>query len=282
MSENKVGMKKERCDTLVQEWEVMSWERNPQPDDEGVKNARAAVEKDPENAELWMELGLAYANLGYYREATECYSHAISINPFDWRFYRHRAHRFISCNLFQDGAADFTIATRLNPKDWNCWYHLGLAYFLLEDYEHALEAYKTCYSLNKTLDDLCACTDWYWMTLKRLGRDEEAQALIDKVEPWMGKDLGEMDGLGYFNRIMVYKGINPPESLRPQAGDDNKALRIVTQGFGLANYYHIIGEEEKSVAMLKEVIETAAASRWYSAFGCLAAHVDVKRRGIQI
>ncbi len=63
-----------------------------------------------------------------------------------------------------------------------------------------------------------------------------------------------MDGLGYFNRIMVYKGINPPESLRPQAGDDNKALRIVTQGFGLANYYHIIGEEEKSVAMLKEVI----------------------------
>lgn len=282
MSGKKVGLDHERSNTLVREYEVMSWERNPQPDNAAVKNARAAVEKEPENAQLWMELGLAYANVNYYREAEECYSRAISIDPFDWRFYRHRAHRFISCNLFQDGAADFTIATRLNPNDWNCWYHLGLAFFLLEDYERALDAYKNCYSLNKTLDDLCACTDWYWMTLKRLGRDDEAQALIDKVEPWMGKDLGEMDGLGYFNRIMVYKGVNPPESLLPQSGDDNKALRIVTQGFGLANYYHIIGEEEKSAEMLKTVVSTAAASCWYSAFGCLAAHVDIKRRGIQI
>lgn len=282
MSDDKKGMKKERCDTLIQEREVMSWQRNPQPDDAGVKDMRAAVEKEPENAEKWMELGLAYANVGYYREAAECYSHAISIDPFDWRFYRHRAHRFISCNLFQDGAADFTIATRLNPKDWNCWYHLGLAYFLLEDYEKALEAYKTCYSLNETTDDLCASTDWYWMTLKRLGRDEEAQALIDKVKPEMGEGLDEMGGLGYFNRIMVYKGVNPPESLLPKEGDDNTALRLVTQGFGLANYYNTIGEEEKCVEMLKKVVQAGAASRWYSAFGCLAAHVDLKRRGIAI
>ena len=38
MSDDKKGMKKERCDTLIQEREVMSWQRNPQPDDAGVKD----------------------------------------------------------------------------------------------------------------------------------------------------------------------------------------------------------------------------------------------------
>lgn len=267
--------------TLVKEYEVLSWERNEEPTYEAVVNAKAAVNADPENAEKWMELGLAYAAEGYYREATECYSHAISIDPFDWRFYRHRAHRFISCHLFADGAADFTIATRLNPTDWNCWYHLGLAFFLMGNYERAAEAYKSCYALNKNRDDLCACTDWYWMTLKRLGRDDEAQALIDKIEPWMGEGLGEMDGKGYFNRIMVYKGINPPESLLCQEGEDNRALRIVTQGFGMANYYHTIGEEEKRIETLKIVIKEATEGRWYSAFGCLAANVDLRNEGIE-
>ena len=67
--------------TLVKEYEVLSWERNEEPTYEAVVNAKAAVNADPENAEKWMELGLAYAAEGYYREATECYSHAISIDP---------------------------------------------------------------------------------------------------------------------------------------------------------------------------------------------------------
>ena len=276
MSDDKKGMKKERCDTLIQEREVMSWQRNPQPDDAGVKDMRAAVEKEPENAEKWMELGLAYANVGYYREAAECYSHAISIDPFDWRFYRHRAHRFISCNLFQDGAADFTIATRLNPKDWNCWYHLGLAYFLLEDYEKALEAYKTCYSLNETTDDLCASTDWYWMTLKRLGRDEDAAKLLERITT--GMDAG--DNTAYYARLMVYKGLKKAEDVLSTDPTKITDLERVTYGFGIGNYYMINGEEDKAIDVWKQVIKAGDENDLYFAFSYLASKVELTRRGL--
>ena len=170
MSEKKkVGLDIARSSTLVQEYQVASWERNELPTTPELTAIDEKIAKDPENAELHKERGLLLAGLGYYREAAECYSRAIAINPFNWEYYRHRAHRFVSCGYFADGAADFTIASRLNPNDWNVWYHLGLSYFLLGMYDKADWAYTRCAALNKTADDICAVTDWHYMTLKRLG-----------------------------------------------------------------------------------------------------------------
>ena len=216
------------------------------------------------------------AGLGYYREAAECYSRAIAINPFNWEYYRHRAHRFVSCGYFADGAADFTIASRLNPNDWNVWYHLGLSYFLLGMYAKADWAYTRCAALNKTADDICAVTDWHYMTLKRLGKDEEAAKLLDEIT----EDMPVSDEVAnsYYQRLRVYKGLRAPETLFTNAGD-GAGLDVITQGFGVANYYRMNGQEEKGVEMLKKVVYTAEHSKWYAAFGCLAARVDLKNIG---
>ena len=56
-------------------------------------------------------------------------------------------------------------------------------------------------------------------------------------------------------------------------------LAIITLGFGVANYYRMNGQEEKGVEMLKKVVYTAEHSKWYAAFGCLAARVDLKNIG---
>lgn len=219
---------------------------------------------------------LVLAGLGYYREAAECYSRAIAINPFNWEYYRHRAHRFVSCGYFADGAADFTIASRLNPNDWNVWYHLGLSYFLLGMYDKADWAYTRCAALSKTADDICAVTDWHYMTLKRLGKDEEAAKLLDEIT----EDMPVSDEVAnsYYQRLRVYKGLRAPETLFTNAGDD-AGLDVITQGFGVANYYRMNGQEEKGVEMLKKVVYTAEHSKWYAAFGCLAARVDLKNIG---
>lgn len=47
----------------------------------------------------------------------------------------------------------------------------------------------------------------------------------------------------------------------------------------MANYYRMNGQEEKGVEMLKKVVYTAEHSKWYAAFGCLAARVDLKNIG---
>ena len=76
----------------------------------------------------------------------------------------------------------------------------------------------------------------------------------------------------------VYKGLRAPETLFTNAGD-GAGLDVITQGFGVANYYRMNGQEEKGVEMLKKVVYTAEHSKWYAAFGCLAARVDLKNIG---
>lgn len=77
MSEKKkVGLDIARSSTLVQEYQVASWERNELPTPPELTAIDEKIAKDPENAELHKERGLLLAGLGYYREAAECYSPA--------------------------------------------------------------------------------------------------------------------------------------------------------------------------------------------------------------
>lgn len=277
MSEQKkFGLDIARASTLVQAYQVMSRERNPLPEDAALAEVDARIAADPENGDLHMQRGLALASLGFYREAAEEYSRAIAINPFKWEYYRHRAHRFVSCGLFADAAADFTIASRLNPKDWNVWYHLGLSWFLLGEYGKADEAYVRCAALNSTDDEIVAVSDWRYTTLMRLGREADAKALLDAITPDM--KMEDEASAAYHKRLLLYKGVLKPEDLFNVEGDGTDAnLDLVTQGFGLANYYLYQGDRERYVALLKRVMDVAAHSRWYAAFAALAAHVDMSK-----
>ena len=89
---------------------------------------------------------------------------------------------------------------------------------------------------------------------------------------------GNTLGAAALKRLRVYKGLRAPETLFTNAGD-GAGLDVITQGFGVANYYRMNGQEEKGVEMLKKVVYTAEHSKWYAAFGCLAARVDLKNIG---
>ena len=156
---------------MNQAYESASFVRCVVPETADIQAASAAVAANPESGDAWMKKGHALAKVSMMREAEECYAMAISCDPFNWEYYRHRAHRFLSCWRFEDAAADFVIASRLNPNDWNVFYHLGLSYFLLRDYAKAAKAYARCYELTDAEPELIAVTDWYYMTLKRLGND---------------------------------------------------------------------------------------------------------------
>lgn len=224
---------------------------------------------DRENADLWMERGLRLADQQLMREAVEAFSKAIALDPFQGIYYRHRAHRYLSCWRFQDACADFTLASRLIPENWDVWYHLGLSHYLLGEYEAAAEAYDRCYCLSPSDDKLIAVTDWYWMTLQRLGRTEKAQEILNEIHE--GMDYG--GNLSYYKRLLFYKGIVPEEEL--MTGD---TLDIVTQGYGLSNYYRIHGDFKKAGAIIDKVLAAGDESMWY-AFGYLAAMVDKANAG---
>lgn len=259
---------------LEQKYEVASWERCEIPEDEQIKAADQAVRENPEDGDCWMRKGHALARLSLMREAEECYAIAITCDPFNWEYYRHRAHRMLSCWRFQDAAADFTIAARLNPNDWNVFYHLGLSFFLIRDYEKAAKAYRRCYELTDAQPELIAVSDWYYMTLMRLGREEDAKKVLDRIT----EDMDAGDNTAYYARLLMYKGIRKPEELLSADPEENTDLEIVTMGFGIGNFYLMNGEPEKGYGVMEKVIQAGDQSDCYFAFAYLASKVELAQR----
>ena len=255
--------------SLIREFEVAPRKYSDLELSTDVLAVDAKLDENPYDGDLWMERGLALSRQGLHREAVESYSKALTIDPFKGIYYRHRGHRFLSCHRFEDACADFTMASRLIPENWDVWYHLGLSWFLVRDYKMALVCYRRCLELTDSEDKFIAITDWLWITFKRLGIDEEAHLLLESINE--GMDPGE--NIAYFNRLLMYKGLRTPEDLVEEGGS---AVNIITMGFGLANYYQTIGEKQKAKDLLKEVVRQGDENSLYYAFGYLAAMVDLE------
>lgn len=234
-----------------------------------VKKIEDKIKEDPENPDLWMAKGLELSKQMLFREAIEAYSIGLSYNPFHALLYRHRGHRYISVMRFHEAALDLEISSRLDKKNWDTWYHLGLAYYLLKDFERAEEAYKRCLDLTDSEDLMVAIVDWYWMTLMRLGKKQEADNLLGLVS----EDTDPGENISYKKRVLMYKGLSKPENLIEYEGADFPDLELATQGYGVANYYYLMGKKEKAIELYKKIIEH---DKVWSAFGYLAALVDLK------
>ena len=256
--------------------QVANPKRSDEIRSERVKAIEAQLKQNPKSAELLMELGLALSEQKLFREAVEAYSKAIALEPFCGILYRHRGHRHISCWEYEEAVADFVVASRLIPENWDAWYHLGLSYYLLGNYAEAEKAYKRCYEItDRGTDNFCAITDWYWRTLIRIGKKEEADKLIETIDPTMDPEL---DWVGYSRNVLMYRGVIKPEDLIKGRMTQDQ-LSAPTMCYCLSNYYAVMGDMEKSNEALKLLLDFCDAE-WWSAFGYLAGREDAKARGL--
>ncbi|MDX1547401.1 MAG: tetratricopeptide repeat protein [Rhodothermales bacterium] len=257
-----------------------------------LEAARAAYEADPDDADAIIWLGRRLAYLWRYRDAVEVFTEGIEKHPADARLYRHRGHRYITLRRFDDAVADLERAAALiegTPDEvepdgqpnaagiptstlhTNVYYHLGLAHYLRGDYERALEAFERCLVAAGNNDMRVATLDWVYMTLRRLGRHGEARALLGAIHP----DMELLENHAYHRRLLLYKGVLPPDSLLAVAGTDaeDRALTLATQGYGVGNYFLAEGDTARAHALFEEVV----AGRYWPAFGYLAAEADLAR-----
>lgn len=253
-----------------------------------LAEARAAYERDPTDADAIIWLGRRTAYLGRYREAIAIFTEGIEKHPADARMYRHRGHRFITVRQFDDAIADLRQAAELvrgrpdevepdgQPNEYNIptstlqsniWYHLGLAYYLSGDFERALEAYRACMEVATNPDMHVATADWLYMTLRRLGRDEEAAAVLEPITA----DMRILENHTYHRRLLMYKGELSPDSLL--AGDASETLQMATQGYGVGNWYLYNGDAERA----REIFERVVSLGNWPAFGHIAAEAELAR-----
>jgi tetratricopeptide (TPR) repeat protein len=255
--------------------------------EEQLRKAEADLNVNPEDADAAVWYGRRLAYLGRYREAITFYTASIAKHPNDPRFYRHRGHRYITLRLFNQAIPDFRRAAELmqgkpdeiepdglpNARNiplstlhFNVWYHHGLAYYLKGDFERALSAYEECMKVSKNPDLLVATTHWYYMTLRRLGRHDEATRLLEPVHA----DMDIIENGSYHRLLLFYKGELEEQTILSSPTD---ALDNATVGYGVGHWHHYNGRIEEARQIYEGVVQ---GSQW-TAFGYIAAEAELSR-----
>ena len=250
--------------------------------------ARADYEKDPDDADNIIWLGRRLGYVQDYRGAIEAFSEGIRKHPDDARFYRHRGHRYVSIREFDRAIADLEKAAELiagtgdevepdgapNPAGIpvstlhsNIWYHLGLAYYLKGDLDNALRVYEIAIAETPNDDMRVATTHWLYMTLRLLGRDEDARAALGPIH----EDMNVIESMPYHQLCLMYKGEAETgrvltSNITEAGGDSAK--------YGIANWHYYNGRLDEARAGFEDMIAT---SGWAS-FGRIAAESDLARK----
>ena len=188
-----------------------------------LAQAQTEYEAEPGIAEniIWYGRRTAYA--GDYRRAIEIFTEGVQKFPKDPRFFRHRGHRYLSIREFDHAIADLERAAvlmdgmpvavepdglpnaqniPLTTTQGNVWYHLGLAYYLKQDWSRALEAFRRGYSLGGYDDNLVSTGHWIYMILRLMGREAEALAALDEISA----EMEIIENMSYHQLCLLYKG----------------------------------------------------------------------------
>lgn len=271
--------------------ELISSQVDPIKDSVRISNYLLANKKylsEPDNPDALIWKGRRMAYLGDYKTAIDIFTEGIKKFPYDARMYRHRGHRYISLRQFDLAIADLEKSAELiagtedtiepdgipnargipvSTTHRNIWYHLGLAYYLVDDMENALRGFNNCREISDNPDMFVASSHWVYMILRRMEQEEEAREILQPIDA--GMDVFE--NMSYHNLLLFYKGDITEAQLIGGAGEMSTANNAVV--YGLGNWYYYNGEVEKANAVFTSLVDKGI----WAAFGTIAAEADLAR-----
>lgn len=257
---------------------------------ERYAEAQDALVEAPEDADALIWMGRRTAYLGQYRAAIEVYTNALRLHPDEARLYRHRGHRYLSVREPDNAIADFERAAELTEGvpdqvepdglpnalniptgtlQFNIWYHLALAHYVKGDLEQALEAQRRCLEVSAHPDSVVATSYWLYMTLRRLGMDDEAAELLETIS----EDMEIIESVAYLNMLLLYKGERTLEDLIGPSGSA-ATLQSTTTAYGLGVWHLLEGRADEAHDVWEQIL--TGRNQW-SAFGYIAAEGELAR-----
>jgi tetratricopeptide (TPR) repeat protein len=239
---------------------------------------------DPKRA-LWYGRRLAYA--GEYREAIKIFSDGMLDAPNNARFYRHRGHRYITTREFDRAIADLEKAAAMikgksnkseedgAPNEFgipvstlhgNIYYHLGLAYYLKQDFENAKRVYDLDFSVARNDDNQVSIAHWRYMIRRRMGESHDAaKHVLDTISA----DMNILENHTYHKLDLFYKGEVSEAEI--SEGIDMEDSADAATAYGIANWHYYNGDVDKARGMLEKMMNAKA----WGSFGYVAAEADL-------
>ena len=243
--------------------------------------------------------GHQLGELSRFREAIDVFTKGLRLFPESAELYQHRGHRYITIRQFDKAILDLEKSAellshrsvRLAPDgtplplspdhptpslQFDVYYHLGLAYYLTEQYGKAAEAYETCLTFCDTDDQTVATADWLYMTYRRLGEDEVAERTLSAIR----EDMQVQESEGYLEHLLMYKGDIEPEALLAsldtlaRASSVDRSQATATTYYGVGNFYLYEGDTLLGEEMFKDIVD----GRHWAALEYIAAEADLARQ----
>ena len=243
-----------------------------------LQEVEAKLEKDPENADLWYQKGMALSyNEKKYEEAVQAFTTGLIYNPFHAGLRLQRGRKYTTLDDYRTATAEIMLSTRLDPENWDAWYYLGTALYLDGEYAECMKAEKRAMEVMRAhgVEELPCAMSWYWEAAMKLGKKEEADKILELV--YEGIPCGNQD---YVERLLLQKGLRDPETFLDPANNkdpERPELYYMTTAFGLSDYYTYRGEMEKSNELLKKI---AAMDCYHEAFVYKQTKQEMKARGL--
>jgi tetratricopeptide (TPR) repeat protein len=252
--------------------------------------ARYEAQRTPMDVDSIIWYGRRLGYLGRLREAIDVYTRGIEQSPSNPWLYRHRGHRYISAREFGRAVADLERAARLvegkpdevepdgqpNARNMpigtlhsNIYYHLALAHYLLGHFEAAIPIQRRELNEARNDDRRVSIAHWLYMSLRRVGRDDEAAQVLVPITPQMNV----IENGTYHQLLLMYKGVLPPDSLLRTGPDGTMSVTDATAAYGVGNWHLYNGRRDEAERIFRRIV---AGGQW-GAFGYIAAEAELAR-----
>lgn len=240
---------------------------------------------DPDSI-IWYARRLGY--LGKFRESIEVYSRGIALHPDNPWFYRHRGHRYISVRELDRAIEDLERAatlvqgqpdivepdgqpnaqnTPIGTLHSNIKYHLALAYYLKGEYGKAVDIYRDELREAKNDDRRVSTGHWLYMSLRRMGMEQEAATMLEPFTP----EMNVIENGTYHRLMLMYKGLLPPDSVLATDSTGQMSVTDATAAYGIGNWHLYNGRRDQATSIFQRIM---AGGQW-GAFGYIAAESEL-------
>ena len=165
-------------------------------DREAIKLYEKAVEIDPEFAMSYRIMASAYGNLGNRTKAKEYIQKAMELSnrvSDRERYFIQADYYRLSETTYDKAIEAFNKLLELYPDDWIGNNNLGVLYRSLEEWEKALESFKTSAKQHKVMVSCINLARMY----EKLGLYDEAKKVLEDYIENVSDDAGFHIELGY-------------------------------------------------------------------------------------
>lgn len=234
------------------------------PDDDKVIAARKNLAADPKNVERVLQLSKAEAARRQYREAVATTTQGLTFAPKSAELYLERGHRELGLREFKQAMNDLEQATRLAPDMLDAHYHLGLAHYFSGEFEAAAASFDRARALAKNNDSLIDCTNWLYVSLRRAGKEQEAEQVLARITPEVKNTEPHL--YFYLRLLHFYQGQLTAAAVlpRPPAGPDDLEgeLAFDTVSYGVGNWRVYHHQRSDAIGLFKNVVKGEAWNAW--------------------